>query len=231
MLKKLTIAAITASFIVSAALADSTNMGVRLSLANMSASGSETTDSSGSDAGGAKVALKEREADFALPSIFVEREIEMNSGMSLVVGLDFVPLTEEVETIGAGTGTQAKIKAGNLITAYIQPSFAINESISVYGKVGYAQGDLDISELSKSQATAAQANDTASTDKSADKSLEGPVYGLGIQVNNDIGAFNFIRLEATRTDFDQIKHTNSNGKILTADAEMDLITLTIGKSF
>ena len=39
------------------------------------------------------------------------------------------------------------------------------------------------------------------------------------------------RLEATKTDFDQIKHTNSNSKVLTADAEMELITLSFGRSF
>ena len=89
---------------------------------------------------------------------------------------------------------------------------------------------MEINDITR-QATATQTGDDASTDKSADKTLEGPVYGLGVQLNKDLGVFSFVRLEATRTDFDQISHTNSNGKKLTADAEMDLITLTVGKSF
>jgi hypothetical protein len=220
MFKKLIIAAISASFLVSSAFADSTNIGVRLSAANMAASGTEHTNLAGTN-----VTQKERDADFILPSIFIEKQMDLESGLSIAVGLDFVPLTEEVDTFGGATG--AKISAGNLFTAYLQPSFSVNENVSVFGKVGYAQGDLEINDL-KRQATTAG---TASTDKSGDQELEGPVYGLGIQMNNDMGVFNFIRLEATRTDFDRVSHTNSNGKVLTADAEMDLITLTIGKSF
>ena len=188
----------------------------------MTASGTENTNLAGTN-----VTQKEKDADFYLPSIFVERQMDLESGISIAVGLDFVPLTEEVDTLGGATGTGAKISAGNLFTAYLQPSFPVNENISLFGKVGYAQGDLEIDDL-KRQATTAG---TASTDKSGDKELEGPVYGLGIQVNNDLGLFNFIRLEATRTDFDRVSHTNSNGKVLTADAEMENITITVGKSF
>jgi len=222
MLKKLIIAAISASFLASVAFADSTNIGVRLSAANMAASGTETTNLAGTN-----VTQKEKDADFILPSVFVERQMDLESGLSIAVGLDFVPLTEEIDTLGGATGTGAKISAGNLFTAYIQPSFSVNETVSIFGKIGYAQGDLEIADL-KRQATTAG---TASTDKGQDKDLEGPVFGLGIQMNNDMGVFNFIRLEATKTDFDKISHTNSNGKKLTADAEMELITLTIGKSF
>ena len=230
MFKKLIIAAVSASLVASAAFADSTNIGVRISAANLAASGTETTDSGSVNNGGAKITNKEKDASFELPSLFVEKAFDMNSGLSMVLGLDFVPMTEDVATLGGGTGTDAKVKAGNLITAYIQPTFAVNENISLYGKLGYAQGDLEINDITR-QATATQTGDDASTDKSADKTLEGPVYGLGVQLNKDLGVFSFVRLEATRTDFDQISHTNSNGKKLTADAEMDLITLTVGKSF
>ena len=222
MFKKLIIAAISASFLASAAFADSTNIGVRLSAATMAASGTENTNLVGTN-----VSQAEKDADFILPSIFIEKQMDLDSGISIAVGLDFVPLTEEVDTLGGATGTGATISAGNLFTAYLQPSFSVNENISVFGKVGYAQGDLEVNNL-KRQATTAG---TASTDANSDQELEGPVYGLGIQMNNDMGVFNFIRLEATKTDFDRVSHTNSNGKVLTADAEMDLITLTIGKSF
>ena len=222
MFKKLIIAVISASFVASAAFAGSTNVGVRISSADLAASGTETTDQA------TTITNNEKEASFDLPSVFIERQIDMTSALSIAVGLDFVPLSEDVATLGGGTGTDAKVKAGNLITAYIQPTFSLNETISVYGKIGYAQGDLEIDSISRQATTG---GDSASTDATADKTLEGPVYGLGIQVNRDIGPLNFIRLEATRTDFDQIKHTNSNSKVLTADAEMDLVTLTIGKSF
>ena len=41
----------------------------------------------------------------------------------------------------------------------------------------------------------------------------------------------FVRIDASRTDFDTINHTNSNTKKLTADAEMDRVSFVIGKSF
>ena len=230
MFKKLIIAAITASFVASAAFADSTNIGIRISAANLAADGTESSDSGSINSGGAVSGITEKDASFELPSIFIERQIDMNSSLSMVIGLDFVPLTEDVATLGGGNGTDAKVKAGNLITAYIQPTFSVTESISVFGRLGYAQGDLEINNITR-QATATQANDAASTDKSADKQLDGPVYGLGVQMNKDMGVFSFIRLEASKTEFDRVSHKNSNGKLLTANAEMDLVTLTIGKSF
>jgi hypothetical protein len=222
MFKKIIIAAISASFLASAAFADSTNIGVRFSSADLSASGTENTNLAGTD-----LTQKERDASFDIASIFVERQFETNSMVNIAVGLDFVPITEDVATLGGGDGTDAKVKAGNLITAYIQPSISISENISVFGKIGYAQGDLEINDITRQATTAG----TASTDLKASKSLKGPVLGLGVQFSKDIGPISFVRLEATRTDFDQINHTNSNGKVLKADAEMDLVSFTIGKNF
>ena len=231
MFKKIIIAAISASFIASAAIADSTNVGVRISAATMSASGSETSDLAGSNSGGAVVTQASKEADFQLPSLFVELQFNINGAFSLSLGLDFVPLTEEVDKIGGTTGTSASLKAGNLLTGYIQPTFSVNENISIYGKIGYASGDLEIRDLVRQATVASQTDDIASTDVKNDSTLEGPVYGYGVQMNNDSGLISFVRLEVTHTEFDQIKHTNSNGKVLKADPEMDLITFTIGKSF
>ena len=223
MFKKIMIAAISASFLASAAFADSTNIGVRFSSADLSASGSETTNLTGTN-----ITQKEREASFEMPSIFVERQFETNSMLNIAVGLDFVPLTEDVATLGGGDGTDAKVKAGNLITAYIQPSISFGENISVFGKIGYAQGDLEINDITRQTSSHGTA---VSTDLTTSKSLRGPVLGLGVQFNKDMGPFSFVRLEATRTDFDEINHTNSNGKKLKADAEMELVSLTIGKNF
>jgi len=144
--------------------------------------------------------------------------------------LDYVPMTASVASLTGGDGTDAKVSAGNLFTAYLQPTFIVNDNFSVFGKVGYASGDLEITNISR-QATAAATTDSASTDGAQDKTLEGTMYGIGAQINPVSGPIGFIRLEYTQTDFDKISHTNSNSKKLTADAEMELITLSIGKSF
>jgi len=223
-MKKLIIAAISATLFASVASADITNVGIKLSSGNLAASGTETTNSS------TTVTQTERDADFEMGSIFVERQIETNDKFSITIGLDYVPMTASVASLTGGDGTDAKVSAGNLFTAYLQPTFIVNDNFSVFGKVGYASGDLEITNISR-QATAAATTDSASTDGAQDKTLEGTMYGIGAQINPVSGLIGFIRLEYTQTDFDKISHTNSNSKKLTADAEMELITLSIGKSF
>ena len=222
MFKKIIIAAISASFLASAAFADSTNIGFRISSGNLAASGTENTNLSGTD-----VTQKERDANFEMASFFIERQFETSDKFNIILGLDYVPITAEVASLGGTTGFNAKVSAGDLFTAYLQPTIIVNDNISVFGKVGFASGDLEISSIARQATTAG----TASTDAAQDKSLEGTMYGIGAQMNRATGPFDFIRLEATQTDFDRITHTNSNAKTLTAKAEMQLITLSIGKSF
>jgi len=222
MLKKLIITAFSVSLVASTVFADSTNVGLRISAGNLAASGTENTNLSGTD-----VTQAEKDANFEMASVFVERQIETSDKFNIIIGLDYVPITADVATLGGGTGFDAKVSAGNLFTAYVQPTFIVSDTISVFGKAGFSSGDLEISEISRQATTAG----TASTDAAQDKTLEGTMYGIGAQMNRATGAFDFIRLEATQTDFDKISHTNSNSKVLTADAEMQLITLTIGKSF
>jgi hypothetical protein len=224
MLKKLIITAISAALVASAAFADSTNVGFRISTGNLSASGSENTNLAGTD-----VTQAEKDANFEMPSFFVERQLETSGQFNITLGFDYVPLSADVATLGGATGFDAKIKAGNLMTAYIQPTMIVSDTISVFAKAGYSSGDLKITEISRQATT--NGSGTASTDAAQDKKLEGPMYGIGAQYNRATGPFDFIRLEATHTDFDKISHTNSNSKVLTADAEMDLISLSIGKSF
>jgi len=224
MLKKLIITAISASLVASSVFADSTNVGFRISAGNLAASGTETTNLAGTN-----VTQAEKDANFEMASIFVERQFETSDKFNIIVGLDYVPITAEVASLGGTTGFNAKVSAGNLFTAYVQPTFIVNDTISIFGKAGFASGDLEITDISR-QATSTNAG-TASTDVAQDKRLEGTVYGIGAQMNRATGIFDFIRLEATQTDFDKISHTNSNSKVLTADAEMQLITLSIGKSF
>ena len=100
--------------------------------------------------------------------------------------------------------------------------------MSVFAKVGYSQADLDITNISRQATTAG----TASTDANTGKDLEGMMFGAGIQKDvQHLGGDGFVRLEATVTDFDEISHTNSNGKVVKADAEMTMISLSIGKTF
>ena len=219
---------LTASFVMvaSSVFAGSTNIGLSVTNAKLSASGTDTVNSAGSGGGGAASAIAEKDGSATLASIFVERQFEtQKDGLSISLGLDFIPMTGEIAKLDGGNGTDAKVEAGKLLTLYVQPTFLINDKVSLYAKAGYAQGDLDITEVTRQATTAG----TASTDTDQSKDLKGTVLGFGAQIamNNDM----FIRFDASRTDFDTINHTNSNTKKLTADAEMDRVSFVIGKSF
>ena len=227
-MKKLTIAFISVIFLAVSAQADS--VGVRISTANMDASGSHTTNSTtaGSLTSGGAAVNSSGNADFMVASLFAEKDIELG-GMTMSLGIDVIPFTTEVEKLGGGTGFDATVEVGNLITAYIQPTFDLGD-MSVFAKVGYSQADLDITNTSRQATGSGQG--TAGTDGNTGKSLEGMMFGAGVQkAVQHMGGDGFVRLEATVTDFDEITHTNSNGKILKADAELTMISLSIGKTF
>ena len=220
-MKKLISVIIASLFIGSISFAE-TNIGIKISSANMEASGSHTTNSSSGGSGGAAVTASD-EADFTVASFFIEKSTEVR-GINLSLGLDVIPFTAEVDKLGGGDGFDATVEVGNVMTAYIQPTFNAGGNVSLFLKAGVTSGDVDITDISRQATTAG----TASTDGNTAKSLDGYMYGVGAQMNTDGG---FVRLEGTVTDFDEISHTNSNGKVLKADSELTLISLSFGKTF
>ena len=206
------------------ALADTTNVGIKLSYGNFDASGSETTDSAGSNAGGTAVS-RSGDADFPFASAFIERDFALTN-FNVALGLDYIPLEAEIETIGGTTGFNAKVEVKDQFTLYVQPSKKLDNGISVFAKLGYSQADLKVSQTSRQATTG---GDTAGTDTGATRDLEGPMIGLGVEKQFANNAF--VRLEVSYTDYDEISYTNSNGKILKASAELTAAHLSIGKKF
>ena len=220
-MKKLTLAISGLVLLAGAAFADSTNIGAKLSYGDFDASGTETqnltSDPKLNSSGNAK---------FPFASIFLEREKEF-SNLNVALGLDFIPLTAEIDKLGGGDGTDATVEVGNQITLYVQPSKELSNGLKVFGKLGYSRMEVDITDVTRQATTAG----TASTDKATSKDLDGVMVGLGIEKSVSAGPFDFIRLEASYTDYDTISHTNSNSKKLTADADLTAISLSIGKKF
>tara|TARA_B100001121_G_C18564190_1_gene561835 strand:- start:112 stop:789 length:678 start_codon:yes stop_codon:yes gene_type:complete len=225
-MKKLTIALVLLSFLGFNAQAD-ISVGLKVTSANLQADGSETQNS------GALVTQKEREADFEIASVFAEKGLDLGI-VDLSLGVEIIPFEREVAVLGGGTGFDATISVGNLVSAYIQPMLLSNGDATLYIKAGYATADLEIDKISR-QATATAvstgaASDSASTDGAQTRDLEGPLYGIGVQIAMD-NFVDSIRIEATRHDFDKITYTNSNSKKLTADAAMDSLSIGLVKSF
>lgn len=219
-MKKILLSIILIVFATFAAQADS-RMGIKISSASMEATGTSQTDA------GATVNHSD-DASFAIPAFFIEKDIEAGN-FTMALGLDVIPFSTEIDKLDGGDGFDATISVGNLITAYIQPTFNNGGPLSFFVKAGYADASLEVTDISRqATASAVSATDPASTDGEQDKGLNGTMYGAGVQYDTDNG---FIRLEGTVTDFDEITHTNSNSKTLKADSELTLISLSFGKTF
>ena len=223
-MKKIIIGIATSLLLAGAAFADSTNVGLKLSYAELSADGKETTNL----AADGTISSGSGDKKFPLASIFIEREIDVpaSSGVSVAIGLDLVPLTADAK-IDGGTATDATVEISNQYTAYIQPTKSLDNGLSIFAKIGYSKADLDVKSITRQATTAG----TASTDASASKNLEGPTFGLGVQKSISTPFADFVRLEVSYTDYDDVSYTNSNGKVLTADADLTAINLSIGKKF
>ena len=238
-MKKIIIGIATSLLLAGAAFADSTNVGLKLSYAKLSADGTETSNSAGAGStainfvdngsGGAST-RSSGDKSFPLASIFIEREIDVpvSSGVSVAIGLDLVPLTADAK-IDGGTATDATVEISNQYTAYIQPTKSLDNGLSIFAKIGYSKADLDVKSITRQATT--NGSGTASTDASASKNLEGPTFGLGVQKSISTPFADFVRLEVSYTDYDDVSYTNSNGKVLTADADLTAINLSIGKKF
>lgn len=220
-MKKITLAISGLVLLAGSAFADSTNIGAKLSYGNFDASGTETQNLTSDPK-----LTSSGDANFPFASIFLEREKEFTN-FNVALGLDFIPLTAEIDKLGGGDGTDATVEVGNQITLYVQPSKELSNGLKVFGKLGYSRMSVDITDITRQATTAG----TASTDGSTSKDLDGITVGLGVEKSVSAGPFDFIRLEASYTDYDSISHTNSNSKKLTADADLTAINLSIGKKF
>ena len=139
-MKKLSIALVLLSFLGFNAQAD-VSVGLKLTAAELNADGSETQNS------GALVTQQGRSADFEVASLFVENSMEVGA-VDVAVGLEIIPFTAEVSKIGGGTGFDATVSVGNLLSAYIQPMLYSQGDVTLYVKAGFATADLEISNIS-----------------------------------------------------------------------------------
>ena len=229
-IKKIIPTALLLTSISSLALADNWNVGASASYANIDGTAKDTqTTGAGAIVAQTRGATS-ADADFPFGSIFVEYAKTMNKDLDLIIGLDYVPFKAEIDsksfsdtsleagTTGTGTRT-AKLELENYATLYLQPTYKISGGTAVYGKVGYIHGDVKISGSNAATSSTINAKDT----------LNGYVFGLGVQHN--INKNVFVRLEGNFTAHDDVTATDSKGTKFTADSEMYAGKLSIGYSF
>lgn len=221
MIKKIILTSAVFGLLANVSIADTTNVGVKASIGNLKATGSETQATLTNE----QRANKTGNADFPFGSIFIEREINFTSA-GITVGLDYIPVSAEVETIRGTTTTNAKVEVSNVWTIYAQPTKKLNDGLSIFAKIGYTSGDLKVKDIRQ---VAGASYNAANTILSASKTLEGPVVGLGF--NKDLSNSLFVRFEVSYTDFDQVTATNSNSTVLKAQPELLTAAISFGKKF
>ena len=199
---------------------DVTGASEKLAANHSSGAGSATTVNANSEGENA-------EGEFGLGSIFLEKTL----GDRLAIGLDYVPMAADSETVEnktnvagsrtAGTGVDGaltntvQVEFENLTTAYAMLNLG-----PIYLKAGLMTVDVNTKE--KLGTGGAYGN----------TSLDGTLLALGMHRELDNGAF--VRLEGTVMEFDGVELTNQNDS--TKSVKVDGIDgygarISIGKSF
>ena len=93
----------------------------------------------------------------------------------------------------------------------------MDNDLILYGSLAYVTANAE-----------ADVQSVSSTDKTVDLDMEGTKFGVGIKKPT---AFGFVKLEYATTEYDTLSTTTSNSTKVTADMDVDFLTLSIGKSF
>ena len=199
----------------------SATVGFTVSMANIDSDLSDDIDSNGTTD-----TTKSVSNDVNFASIFVENELPNG----LVVGFDFIPFEAEFESRsttqssikGAGTSTSGTNKGtadvSKHMTLYVQPTKELDNGNKVFGTLGLVRADVE-----------SLVQSISSTDKTVEQSLDGIKFGVGVK--RDIGGSGILKLELSRTDYDDISVTTSNNTKVTADIDTTVLGLSVGRSF
>ncbi len=133
----------------------------------------------------------------------------------------YVPFDADISLNGDASGVSANVQ--DYTTLYALAMHELND-ISVYAKIGYSMADIGT----------IKPNDGQTTINSNSDSLEGIMYGVGVQ-SKELPFGLVARAEYTFTEFDDISvTTTSNGSASvkkTADGDLTTLTISLAKSF
>ena len=169
-------------------------------------------------AGSTAYAAQSGSKDNEFGAIFAEVNIKESP---ISVGLEYVPSDADISLNGDASGVSANVS--DYTTLYALAMHELNE-VSVYAKLGYSMADIGT----------VKPNDGQTTINSSSDSLEGMMYGAGIQ-SKELPFGLVARAEYTFTEFDDISvTTTSNGSASvkkTADGDLTTLTISLAKSF
>jgi len=169
-------------------------------------------------AGSTAYAAQSGSKDNEFGAIFAEVNVKESP---ISVGLEYVPFDADISLNGDASGVSANVS--DYTTLYALAMHELNE-VSVYAKLGYSMADIGT----------VKPNDGQTTINSSSDSLEGIMYGVGVQ-SKELPFGLVARAEYTFTEFDDISvTTTSNGSASvkkTADGDLTTLTISLAKSF
>ena len=211
-MKKLTILTFSILFTVSTSAFAGGMIGVKYGNGDLEGNAQSYT------AGSTTYAAESGSKDNEFGAIFAEINIKESP---ISVGLEYVPFDADISLNGDASGVSANVS--DYTTLYALAMHELNQ-VSVYAKLGYSMADIGT----------VKPNDGATTINSNSDSLEGMMYGAGIQ-SKELPFGLVARAEYTFTEFDDISvTTTSNGSAAvkkTADGDLTTLTISLAKSF
>jgi hypothetical protein len=211
-MKKITILLVSALFTLTTSAFAGGMIGVKYGTGDLDATANSYT------AGSNTYAAESGSKDNEFGAIFAE--INVNES-PISIGIEYVPFDADISLNGKNANVSANVDDYTTIYALAMHELT---NISVYAKLGYSQADIG----------SVKNDDTTTTVDSKSDSLEGMMYGVGVQ-SQELPFGLVARAEYTMTDFDDISvTTTSNGSAAvkkTADGELTTLTISLAKSF
>ncbi len=226
MKNKLFIALLTTlSLLFGAASVSAAGLSAGLSVAYGQAEGSASENVGG------QIESDDADGEIIMPSIFVELQLDLGP-ISPSIGIDYVPIAGESDTVenvrvasvnacscdDSGTN-KASMDFEDLTTVYVLVPLL---DTGIYAKAGYSSMDVIIND--KLDATSGSYSD---------EEADGYSVALGFQRDGLIPFFDFMRLEAGYTSFDEMSQVNANNSDvkIEMDLEATYARLSLGKNF
>ena len=221
----------TFCLITSNAFAGSFGMGVAGTMASVSAEGSESEDTNT----GTDQSVRDATAgnEFVLGSVYAE--YSFGDSEVFTFGVDYIPGSADVNrktlertdtTADNNEGQQqdGKRTANAELSDHITYYAELGKMNGIYGKVGFAQVDVETKDTETHAGTSGLY---------PDKTLDAWTYGLGYK--GEFGERGVFKIEGFMTDYDSYSATNNSGKTSTKTVKADLdvvgASLRLGMKF
>ena len=208
----------TFCLITSNAFAGSFGMGVAGTMASVSAEGSESEDTNTGTDNSVRDATAGNE--FVLGSVYAE--YSFGDSEMFTLGVDYIPgsadvnrkTLERTDTTADGNEAQqqdGKRTANAELSDHITYYAELGKMNGIYGKVGFAQVDVETKDTETHAGTSGLY---------PDKTLDAWTYALGYK--GEFGERGIFKIEGFFTDYDSYSATNNSGKTSTKTVKADL---------